>query len=123
MPQKTHADVLVVPKMATSTTEAIATTTESTLHKIVSQAAVKYGVDPLVMDEVIECESQWNPVAVSPTADYGLVQIHLAAHPDITKAQADNPVFAANWMAEEFKEGHENAWTCYRTLKSIKDIK
>lgn len=113
MPQKTHADVPVAPKTATSTTEVIATTTESALHALVAQEAAKAGVNPYTMDKVINCESQWNPKAVGDHGtSYGLAQIHLPAHPDITKAQAEDPKYAIHFMATMFAEGNENAWTC-----------
>ena len=92
--------------------------------------ANKYGVSAGLMDEIIGCESQWN-VSLQSYAHYtaknvpkgfkvgdreqswGLVQIHLPAHPNITKAQALNPVFAANFLAENIAAGNPEAWSCY----------
>lgn len=46
---------------------------------------------------------------------YGLVQIHLPAHPTITKEQAQNPEFAVDFMAKNFKR-NPGMWTCYSTV-------
>lgn len=87
------------------------------LHALVAKEASIYGVSAYVMDEVISCESQWNTTAVSPTMDFGISQIHLASHPDITKTEAFNPTFSVTWMAQQFAEGHADEWTCYRNLQ------
>jgi hypothetical protein len=66
---------------------------------------------------VIKCESGWNPKAIGDNGrSFGLVQIHLPAHPDISKAQALNPTFAINFIVDEFKRGNQWKWTCYKTL-------
>lgn len=49
---------------------------------------------------------------------YGLAQIHLPAHPDITKEQACNPVFAVAFMAREFSLNRQWEWTGWKLLKS-----
>lgn len=47
---------------------------------------------------------------------YGLSQIHLPAHPTITKEQALNPIFSLDWMTDQFAAGNENMWSCTRLL-------
>lgn len=47
---------------------------------------------------------------------WGVAQIHLPAHLDITKAQALDPLFAINWAAQQFADGRAYMWTCYRQL-------
>jgi hypothetical protein len=81
---------------------------------------------------VIQCESQFNTEIQSQhhyTAknvpkgykvgdreqSYGLVQIHLPAHPTITKEQAIDPEFAVDFMAKNIKT-NPNMWTCYKTI-------
>ncbi len=51
---------------------------------------------------VISHESSWNPSAVGDQGtSFGLAQIHLPAHPDVSKEQADNPTYAIFWTAKE----------------------
>jgi soluble lytic murein transglycosylase-like protein len=59
----------------------------------------QYGVPPALLLGLVEVESGGNPRAVSPTGDVGLTQIHLASHPGVTRAQAENPRFAMAWTA------------------------
>jgi hypothetical protein len=47
---------------------------------------------------------------------YGLVQIHLPAHPHITKEQATDPEFAIDFLARNVAKGKANMWTCARTI-------
>lgn len=62
-------------------------------------------------------ESGWHPDAVGDKGtSFGLVQIHLPAHPHITKEQALNPTFALNFIVDEFLLGHERKWTCWRVM-------
>ena len=69
------------------------------------------------IDAVIKCESGWKPGAVGDGGrSFGLVQIHLPAHPDVSKAQALDPVFAINFIIKEFQAGNQWKWTCYKTL-------
>jgi hypothetical protein len=87
------------------------------------------------MVAVIECESQFNPTIqshhvytetnVPPGYDagdreqsFGLVQIHLPAHPSISKAQALDPEFAIDFLAKNLHGGRGAMWTCYRHLAS-----
>lgn len=69
------------------------------------------------MEAVIKCESGWKPNAIGDKGrSIGLVQIYLPAHPHITKAQALDPVFAINFIIDEFINGNSWKWTCYKTL-------
>ena len=47
---------------------------------------------------------------------FGLAQIHLPHHPEITKSEARNPLFALKWMAEEWSKGRESKWSCFNKL-------
>lgn len=94
----------------------------STAEQIVDAYAVHWGVSGDQMWATIQCEDP----SLDPTAqstDYlngvredswGVAQIHLTAHPDITKAEEQDPFFAINWMAKEFSLGHQSEWTCWR---------
>lgn len=62
-------------------------------------------------------ESGWHPNAVGDNGtSFGLVQIHLPAHPNVTREQAENPTFALNFIVDEFLKGNEWKWTCWKVL-------
>lgn len=62
-------------------------------------------------------ESGWNTKAVGDKGtSFGLVQIHLPAHPHVTRAQAEDPTFALNFIVDEFLKGNEWKWTCWKAM-------
>jgi hypothetical protein len=62
-------------------------------------------------------ESGWNPEAVGDGGtSIGLVQIHLPAHPDVTREQALDPDFALTFIVDKFLNGEEHLWTCWRAI-------
>lgn len=63
----------------------------------------------------MKCESSFNENAVGDNGNsFGLVQIYLPAHPEITREQALDKEFAVKFMAEQFSQGNARIWTCYR---------
>lgn len=46
---------------------------------------------------------------------WGVVQIHLPSHPEITKEQALNPFWSLNWMADQWLKGNKWKWSCWHT--------
>jgi len=112
----------------------VETTTEYDLQVMVNQYASKYGVSASDMKRVIDCESGWDPAVQSQhkytqgqvdrhpewgvmvgqyERSFGLVQIHLPAHPTVTEEQAKDPDFAIDFMAYWFSQGKQSWWTCY----------
>jgi hypothetical protein len=84
---------------------------------IVEHFAAQYHVSAKKMLNTMQCESSLNVSAVGDEGhSFGLAQIYLPAHKTITQAQAQNAVFASEFMAQEFSEGHQNEWTCYRQI-------
>lgn len=85
--------------------------------------AEEAGLNPARVKKVIDCETShtWNPDIQSGykykngerEQSFGLAQIHLPAHPDITKEQATDPYFAIDWLISEWKEGRQWQWSCY----------
>lgn len=86
-----------------------------TLNDLIRNASVKYGVSYTKLYNTLQCESKLNYRAISNTGDYGLAQINLASWP-VTKAQAFDPVFSIEFMAQKFSEGGAHYWTCARAL-------
>lgn len=88
------------------------------------------------MMAIVNCESQYNPTIQSrhvyhagnvpkgykvgdTEMSFGLVQIHLPAHPDISREQAINPEFATEFLAKNIKAGRIGMWSCARDLAMI----
>lgn len=123
-----------VPLVAT-TTPVHAGTVRPTeyIDSLIKGDAKTYGVSYTVMYNVIKCESHFDPTIQSQyhytwsdpsigvykgdqEQSYGLVMIHLPAHPDITKDQAEDPEFAVSYLAQALAKGEGNQWTCYRNI-------
>lgn len=74
----------------------------------VQAAAQAYGLPAEILDLIITDESSWNPHAVGDNgSSYGLAQIHLPAHPDVTQQQAQDPTFAIFWTAKELGQAYQ----------------
>ena len=77
----------------------------------------KYSVPADVIMNVVSGESGFNVCAKNPNEEsYGLAQIFLTAHPEITKEQACDPDFALEFMAKNISLGRGNMWTVYHNL-------
>lgn len=69
------------------------------------------------MNYVVACESRYKPLAVGDNGtSFGLVQIHLPAHPSTTRKQAENAEYALNFLAAGLKSGQGSMWTCYNQM-------
>lgn len=87
------------------------------VQELIALNASKYQVSPKTLQRVISCESSGNINAIGDGGkSYGLVQIFLPMHPDISKANALDPSFAVNFLAEQISLGHGRLWTCYRNM-------
>lgn len=95
--------------------------------------AQEYGVSAQTMLSVISCESKYMVDVQSNhrytesnvpkgykvgdrEQSFGLVQIHLPAHPNISKEQALDPEFSVEFLAKNLKQNRGNMWTCYREI-------
>ncbi len=89
----------------------------TTAPLILQAIATKHGIDPEPFIETARCESNFKASAVGDNGtSFGVFQIHLPAHPYISKEQALDPWFAAEWAAKSFADGKQKWWTCYRNL-------
>lgn len=122
--------LLLLTVLTFAPTTALASTTPqveystSTAEQIVRLAAKQYGVSGDQMWATTKCE---NPSLV-PTQQsnyyqkgkredsWGNSQINLFWNPEVTKKQAQDPFFAADFMAQAFSKGHQSRWTCWRSI-------
>jgi len=119
---KTIVLIVVLMFLYTNTSITIAqapvrTLNEYTIPELVEHFSSQYSVSAERMLTTMKCESGLNSKAVG---DYGtsigLVQIHLPAHHNITKTEAEDPVYATEFMAKEFSKHHQDIWSCYREI-------
>ena len=89
----------------------------TTVDALIHINATKYGVSYEHLYKTLWCESKLVSGAIGDNGtSFGVAQIHLPAHPDITRAQALDPRFAVAWAAKQFSLGHASAWTCYNLI-------
>lgn len=82
---------------------------------IIEAIAAHHGISAKPLLDTIYCESKYKANTIGDHGtSFGAVQIHLPAHPDITKEQALDPLWSINWMAEQFKAGKQKMWSCYK---------
>lgn len=107
LPVKASAPIIVRPPIPTD------------VKGMITYYANEYEVSAYQMEKTLFCESSLNPNAKNITPreqSYGVAQINLLAHKNITIAQATDPQFAIEWTAKAFSQGKQGMWTCYRTL-------
>lgn len=67
-------------------------------------------------------ESAWKINAVGDDGQsYGLAQIHLPSNPDVTRAEAEDPIFSLNFIIDGWLEGRQERWTCYNLIYGKRD--
>lgn len=97
----------------------------STIEMLVQLDADEAGIDWRPVYETLRCESGFRniqsliPKNGAPNGrenSWGIAQINLGAHPDITRLQALDERFAIAWTVEEFALGQQHMWTCARKL-------
>lgn len=101
-------------------------TTTTDIEALVRTVQATYGLGNSFY-KTLRCESAgWqniqslvpNPSGPSGREDsWGVAQINLPSHTEVTKAQALDPAFAVDWAAQQFKAGNAWWWTCYRELR------
>lgn len=65
----------------------------------------------------------WNDQSLVPANgpndredSWGICQIHLPSHSDISKEQALDPRWCIEWSAKQFAKGNASMWSVYRNL-------
>lgn len=90
----------------------------STAEDIILSYAAHYGIDGKVFLNTLRCESGFTAsakgdyVSGNPTS-FGVAQIHLPAHPEVTRAEALDPLWSIDWAAHQFSLGNAYMWSCY----------
>lgn len=119
LPDHPAAIVVIMPELSQSVG----------LPQYAEEVAKQHGLNAELFNKVITCESQWktdvrsNFILKSGKREnsWGLVQINLDDPPtgpgSVTLAQAKDPYFAINYMADRWDEGLADKWTCYRQNK------
>lgn len=95
----------------------------TTAPLVLNAYAAKYGIDAEEFKATAFCESSYDAGAVGDkSSSYGVFQIHLPAHTDISKEKALDPWFAIDWAAQQFAAGKASMWTCWRKLHASSDV-
>lgn len=93
----------------------ISLSTREEMEAYIIREYPEYSTD---MIRVINCESNFNPsiggdLRENGYTSWGLSQIHLPAHQNVSKEQATDPLFAIRFMGEAFEKGKQEMWSCY----------
>lgn len=83
--------------------------------------SIASNVDPQLVLNTAKFESRLNPKAIGDNnTSFGLYQIHLPAHRDISREQAENIIWSTNWTIREIKQNGCRIWsTCKDTMKQL----
>lgn len=106
--------LLVIPVKAEAPTREKLIPTD--VKGLIAYYANEYQVSAYQLEKTLFCESSLNPNAKNITSrerSYGVAQINLMAHKNITIEQATNPQFAIEWTAKQFAKGNAKIWTCW----------
>lgn len=117
MPSEEAWEPEVMPDPTDNATPAV----EAKIRHYAKQYGVPYGD----MYRVVACETgntfdekiqSYVPDPDGPNGredSWGLAQIHLPAHPNVTREQAQDADFALDFMARHFAEDDHWMWTCW----------
>lgn len=88
-------------------------------EQIIRKIAQEQGVDPELAVRVAKCESSLNDKAINTNSegsrDRGLFQINDKYHPEISDAEAFNPILATEFFCKAFKAGNLSWWSATKT--------
>lgn len=102
---------------------------KSEIIEMLAYKAIENDIKPKYLIALANCESSLNPTVQSKfkqsygqEQSFGLFQIHLKAHKNVTVEQAKDPVFNAKWAIEEIKKGKApRHWVrCHKVASSVK---
>jgi len=91
---------------------------EELMILLIQKVAKEEGVDPGLAVRVAKCESSLNHnarnVNTDGSQDIGLFQINLKWHPEVTEADALDPIFSTHFFCKAFKAGNLSWWNATR---------
>lgn len=94
--------------------EAYIPRTRGQIEDYIIYKAQKEALDVNLVLAIANCESGINPRAVGDSGrSYGIWQIHLPAHPTITREQAMDPLWSTRWAMDHMSAGRWKMWTCH----------
>jgi hypothetical protein len=88
------------------------------LTSFVQTEALKFGVNPKLAACIVTHESQWQVDRIGDVGNpngesFGLFQIEVKQHPDITVAEALNYQYATDWALSKIASGNVDWWATY----------
>lgn len=85
------------------------------IQDFIIETAIKLDVDVQTALSVAHCESRFNPNAVGDKGtSFGIYQIHLPAHPSVSKEEALDPSFNIRWALGKMSRNGWKMWSCYK---------
>lgn len=96
---------------------------------MLSYKAIENNIQPKYLIKLAECESSLIPDIQSNfkqsygrEKSFGLFQIHLKAHTNVSVEQAKDPLFNTQWAINEIKKGKApQHWVhCHKVAKGVK---
>lgn len=83
------------------------------LKSYVASEAKRWGVNVEMALFIAQHESTFDPTRVGDAStSYGMWQIHLPAHPDVTIASAQDPIWSTQWAMAHMTT--PNIWSTWR---------
>jgi hypothetical protein len=92
--------------------------TKDRINQEIEKKAKEYGTSATTLKRIVECESGYvtdvqshHILSYGREKSFGLAQIHLPSHPDVTYEEAVDPEFAINYLAKNYAQ-HTDKWSC-----------
>lgn len=129
--QTTVTPVIEVKTVAPTTKVVVPRLSNAEIDSKVSTAATKYGVSAATMRAIINCENRdliptlqsghyykegnrWGFSTTTREKSFGIVQIHLPDHPEVSYEQATDADFSIDFLAKYISQGKVRQWSCYK---------
>lgn len=100
-----------------------ATTPTIKQQTLIETYSSQYNVRADRVYAVLACESGFKSIQSNYVDKYGhredswgIAQINLPYHLEITKEQAMDEDFSIEWLVKQFSLGHARMWACYQKL-------
>lgn len=102
------------------------------LDQRIDKYAQEYHVNPLVVRDIMDCENaardpllqsnlhytkdhpEWGVKRGDRELSFGLVQIHLPSHKNVTYEQATDIDFSIKFLVSNLADGRGSMWSCYK---------